>query len=277
MSDATSEGAGPSRGGRLGALLVAVAIGASAVGVLGWHLVSNRGEALDVSGFDLSASPAEPRTQAVPARTAPAEAPPPASSLGMLRADAGVSVAGESAPARTSATGAPQDAKRKAHADFAEATRKNERSIRAFAERMTSRYPVIRQYGRDWMSQPDLRKLNDDYMRDHDPVKFMLGLSRSENFSKLVRKYAGKPEIREFIVQGMKQAPTELTGAALGALQNDRVLKDLVKSVVAGVGLPPSLTALIDGGDASKIDQRQVMSEMLNNPALQKSVGSQGR
>ncbi|MBI3565105.1 MAG: hypothetical protein HY079_07915 [Elusimicrobia bacterium] len=270
------------RGGRLGWIVTGVAVLGSFVGVVGWYLVSNRGGGgLDTSGFDIATAPSAPR----PVAAAPAAPPPgqPRSSLDMMKADAGIRIVdsnsssgspGSSGPAAPSG---PEQKKQESHASFTENARKHEGDVRRFAEKMTAKYPVIRQYGRDWMSYPDLKKLNDDYARNHDPIAFMIGLSKAPNLGTMLKKYAGKPEIREFVVDGMKQAPGDLTGSAMSVLQNDRVLKDLISNVTGSLGLPPSITAMIGSGDPSKMDQNKMMKDVMNTPDIQKAMQGQGQ
>ncbi|MFI5350728.1 MAG: hypothetical protein ACHQ2Z_14370, partial [Elusimicrobiota bacterium] len=89
----------------------------------------------------------------------------------------------------------------------------------------------------------------------------------------MVKQYAGSPAIMAFITQGMKEAPSELTSSAMDVLSNDAVTKGLVSNVAKGLGLPPSVTGLINsGGDPSKIDQKQVVNDMMNSPAVQNAL-----
>ena len=131
---------------------------------------------------------------------------------------------------------------------------------------MTKKYPLIRQYGKDWMSRPDLKKLNDDYMRNHDPIAFIMGLAKAPSLGGMVKKYAGSPIIMEFITQGMKEAPGDLTSSAMDVLSKDAAAKSLISNVARGLGLPPSVIGLINsGGDGSKIDQKRIVSDLMNS------------
>ena len=248
----------PSRTGRFGAVFVIVVVAGSALGVLGWHLLSNRGgSGLDMSGFDLEKTPA------------------PASSMGMLKADAGVRIvgggsSGSSAGRPSSGAAAPDQRPRRL--GLTEAARKHETAVRRYAQRETAKHPILKEYGREWMSHPDLKKLNDDYMRDKDPFKFLAGLSKSENLGRMIKKYAGKNEIRQFVVQGLKEAPAELAAAAVEALKSDRVVKDLIVAIFKGLGIPlSSITAVIAGGDPSKLDQNRIASDIMNDPEFKKA------
>jgi hypothetical protein len=267
----------PRRGGRAGGILVALIVGGSGVGVIGWYVLANRnGPALDTTGFELSTAP-QTRRAASPTSTASRSAD---SSLSMLKGEAGVRI-GDSSPAAPGQSAAAKDGDKKeqAHADFKEQARKHEADVRRFAEKMTRKYPVFRQYAKDWMSHPDLRKLNDDYMRNHDPVAFIMGLAKAPSLGGLVKQYAGSPAVLAFITEGMKESPGELTSSAMDVLSNDTVAKSLISNVAGGLGLPPSVTAMINGagGPGAAIDQKQVVSDIMNSPAAQNAMQQQGQ
>lgn len=259
---------GAPREGRLGGLLVALLIVGSAAGVLGWYALTNRkGPVLDYSGFDLNSVTPEKHVLISDANSAPSQ---PTSGI-MIKSDPGLNVVdgNASAPAANHPAGpAAGDPK----ADFRDVARRNEATVRDFAIKMTRKYPSVRQYGKDWMSYPDLRKLNDDYMRNHDPAAFMAGLARSPNFGKLVRKYATDPGIRAFVINGVQQAPGELLSAAGAALSNDAVVKNLVSNVGQALGLPPSIMAVVGGG---RVDQSKVVSDVLSSPQLKGAMQGQ--
>ena len=272
MSDAPAP-----RTGRSGGIFVAVLVAGSAVAVGGWYLLTNRGgAAIDGSGFDLSAAPAH-RPAAVASASPLPQAP--VSSLGMMKADENVSFSGPAGPAPAPgaaakpAGGAPATKTEEAHMGFIEAARRHEADVQRWAMKMTNKYAVVRQYGKDWMSYPDLRKLNDDYARNHDPIAFMVGLSHAPNLGTMMKKYAGIPEMRDVVMNGMKESPPELTASALEVVQNDRTMKDLVSNIAGGMGLPPTVTAMINGGgDPSKMDQTKMANDVMNTPELQKAL-----
>jgi hypothetical protein len=274
-----SEEAPPSRSGRSGAIFVAVLVAGSAVGVIGWYLMTNRtGPTIDASGFDLSTAPQAPRPRPVYTASAPSTQP---DSLSMMKGDAGVRIGDANMNGGGSSKPAPKegDKKEQSHLNFTEQARKHEGDVRRFAERMTRKYPVIRQYGKDWMSHPDLRALTDNYWKTRDPVAFIMGLAKAPSLGPMVKQYAGSPEIMKFVTEGMKEAPSDLMSSAMDVLSNDRVVKDLVSNVASGIGLPSSVTAVIGGtGDPSKIDQTQVVNDMMkNNPEMQKALQQQGQ
>lgn len=246
-----------------GGWLALLAVIGSAVGVLVWHVRANRGLGrFDMTGFDVAQTEA-PRKTASTYRVDPAQQ----SGLSMIRPDAGIRVAGdESSPGPARSGGGK--------ISFADAARRNEDLVRSYSERMTRKYPVIAQYGRDWMRYPDLSKLTNDYARNHDPIAFINGLSRSRSFPLIVRQYAAKPEIREFVVNGLKEAPSELTTAAMSALKDQTASKTLVNTVVSALGLPPSLTAAMSGQQISQADQQRAAQDIMSKAASQEGMNS---
>jgi hypothetical protein len=229
----------PPRGAALGAIVVAAVIGGSALGALGWYWLTNRGAAaVNGEGFDVSAVAA---TSAPPAAlTAVPERPPegllvePDNEMSLFAAPRAAA-----APAGAADGGARQT--------FAQNARKYEGWVRDYGIRMTARYPSLRRYGKDWMSYPDLRKLNDDYMRDRDPMAFMEGLARSPNFGKMVAKYASDAGVRAFVADGIKQAPPELAATAAVAVREQSTLQALIDETALALGLPPGTAAAAAG------------------------------
>ena len=269
MSDENSR-----RTGRAGGIFVALVIGGSAVGVIGWYVNANRtGPTIDASGFDLSAAP-----QSHHAAAAAAPAPDrPASSLALMKGEAGVRIADSNQSSSGRAPAKQFDGRERAHADFTELARKHEADVRRFVDKMAQKHPVLNQFSRDWMSRPDLKKLHDDYFRSHDPGAFIKGLAKAPSLGGLVATYSGSPAIIDFITQGLKEAPGELTSAAMSVLSTDSVAKNVISNVATGVGLPPSITGLINGGGDAKVDQKQVMSDMMNSPAVQNAMPQAGQ
>ena len=125
---------------------------------------------------------------------------------------------------------------------FTEAVRQSEDRARDLAIKYTDRYPAILQYGRDWMGQPDLKKLNDDYMADHDPVKFLRGLARSPSFPELTAKYARDPAVQAFVKEALKEAPRDVLAASSDLLVEDGILRGLLSDSGKALGLPQSFT-----------------------------------
>ena len=141
---------------------------------------------------------------------------------------------------RSPAPSAPGPEKR---LTVAELVRENEARIATLAEDYTRRYPVIREYGRDWMRDPELKKLNDDYMRSHDPVAFLTGLAGSRGFLRLVERYATQKPVRDFVVDAVNSAPPASVQASLDYVNGDARIKGLVEGVSRDMGVPPSVLA----------------------------------
>ncbi len=241
------------------ALLAALTIGGSAVAVIMYQLAQKGNPAADTSGFDIAKADVDrnPASGGAPARG------PAQSGLEMLKpGDVGkMSVAGGGTP-----PSARQTAK-----DFTDAIHQAEAQVQALAISYTKRFPSIAQYGRDWMRYPDLKKLNDQYMNDHNPIKFLRGLAQSQSFGRLATKYASDPAVQSFVKESVSQAPKEITASAMGVLKEDGLIKNLIANTASTLGLPPTLTSgLLDGG---KVDRQQVMGQIIqNHPELQKSL-----
>jgi hypothetical protein len=265
------DSAPPARNSRFGVIFTSIVVGGSAIGVLGWHVFANRSDpALNTTGFDLNTAPVSRQIAPSPTTNSGETAAP--SSLSMLHADPGIRVVeGNPSSPQTNKT----DKKKETHADFTRTARKHESTVQRFAQKMTMKYSVVQEYGREWMSYPDLRKLNDDYMRNHDPIAFMVGLSRAPSLGKMIKKYATRPEMREFVVEGIKSAPGDLTASAVEVLQNENVVKGLIANVTKGLGLPPSVTAMIGG--APPPDQTTLINDMVNSPAMKNAMTPQSR
>ena len=246
-------------------LALAVLIASAAAG---WYFLNDRGDStVDSGGFDVSAT-SKPRAAAPPS-AAVAEQAPAASGLSLVKGGAEALNAGLSAaPAPIAAPDAPARSLPEARREFIAQARKHEADVIAFAGRLTAESPVIRRYGYDWMRHPDLRKLNDDYMRNHDPIAFILGLSKAPSFGAMVKRYAGAPEIRAAIVLGMtKEVPTELIQSGLDVLRRDPAIKSVIAGVAPGLGLPPGMTAVLSSADAAQLDKARAAAELRALPA----------
>jgi hypothetical protein len=231
----------PPSGSRLKTALL-MAGGAIAVGLVVGGVVifvtadnSQPAPAPSASGFDVTELP---KTQA-PEGLSAALPPQQPSSLSMVpKLGLGAQTAAAPAQAAPSAAAGPLE---QAADGFRQAIRASEKTLGDLARDYTRRYPAIARYGRDWMSYPDLKKLNDDYMRDHDPIAFLRGLSASPSFPKLLSKYAGEPAIRGFVQDAVTKAPAGAVGASMNYLNQDQTLDGFVQGVAGKVGLPAGL------------------------------------
>ncbi|MBI3552186.1 MAG: hypothetical protein HY077_06685 [Elusimicrobia bacterium] len=258
----------PQRRSWLAALLVVLAIGGSAVGVFIYQLLQgNRKSSLDASGFDIAQTTDNtPRPTSTPVAQ-------PQSSLGVISTGlSGIHFGRTAGPGGTPAQQA-EDAASKAAETFSQLCVRNEAKVRSFAEKYTKQSPTLQKYGREWMSYPDLKKLNDDYMRNHDPIAFLRGLTQSANFPKLVKKYAGDSSMQGFVRDGMKQTPPELLNSGISYMNKDNVVKQLVTKVMESLGIPAMALGAAPG--AGQLDPAKIMGSVLgNNPQLQKAMES---
>lgn len=126
--------------------------------------------------------------------------------------------------------------------------RKHESRYEALAREYTRKYPVIREYGRDWAGYPDLQRFNLEYLRDRDPIKFAYGVAGSPSFAALVKKYAGRPEIMRFIADAVKATPAELLDASRSFLSRDGRALDLLSRFARAAGLPDAMVAQLAAG-----------------------------
>ncbi|OGR93269.1 MAG: hypothetical protein A2V88_16350 [Elusimicrobia bacterium RBG_16_66_12] len=269
----------PARTGRFGTIFVIVVVVGSAVGVLGWHLIANRNAgSVDNAGFDLDKAPEAARPAAAPVSRRPEAAPQ--SSLGSINVDDDMKVA---AP-RKAAPAAPRK-RESIRESFAKAARAHEPALRRFAERMAAEEPAISEFGRDWMSAPDLKKLSKDYRRDKDLIRFMVAASGSASFGKLLKKHAGSTDLRRFIRQAVQECPEGLRASAEELIGDDRAVKDLFTNATKALGLPSTIAGILERGKPPKVhlakddpsknetpsaDQNKAMTDMMNNPEMQK-------
>lgn len=259
------------------ALLLVLSLGGMALVVLGTQRWIARQNDDHSSGLDVDTmAVGRPAVMPVPDIVAPspyegadiADPEPvpgkvPMGSVGMLRAGS-LSIAqpgpvGSTAPNPAAATASRAGS-------LTAAVRNSESRYEALGVRYTNKYLVIRQYGADWMRYSDLKRFNDEYMEDHDPIKFARNVAASPNFAALVKKYAARPEIRGFLVDAVKTAPGELTRAAQEYLGKDNNAAALLRRFTDAVGLPGFLVAGLTGG---KLDGPQAASALLkSNPQL---------
>lgn len=241
-------------------LLAAVVVSASALGAM-YFTLRQAPPPPDTSGFDIAeVKPEAPA--AGPAAPAQPAGPAQDSGLSMLK------TGGFPKPAAPR----PRTPGRRSPGELAKGM---EPQVVKLAQEYTRRYPVIQQYGRDWMSYPDLKKLNDAYMRDHDPVAFMRGVAASPNFATLIKKYAGLPPIQGFVRDAVARTPGDVMTEALGHLNEQGEIKRLVQAVAQALGLPPALFA--GGSDLTKIDEKAVMGNIMQgHPELQKALRNDG-
>jgi hypothetical protein len=138
------------------------------------------------------------------------------------------------------------------HLSFKEIAARSGGKVSSYTADFKKRHPIMQEYSREWMRHPDLKKLNDDYMKDRDPVKFVHGLAASSSFGPLVVKIATDPSTRslamEFITGLASAAPPDLTGAASSLLNDDQTIHNLAMNIAQAVGVPATMIPGLSGG-----------------------------
>ena len=226
-----------SRRGRWVRIVLILAIAGSAAGVLVYQYKDHAARrehdgalAGDMSGFDLADSPQ--RVAPAPPATAPADSPLLYSSLGMVSATADFSPGSRAVPGAMTP-------------GLKEAALRSGARVSAYTARFRKKHPAMLKYSSEWLSHPDLKKLNDDYLRDRDQVKFLRGLAASKNFRPLIAKYAADPTapalVMEFLSGLAREVPPDLGAAAVDALNEDKTIKRLLVNVAAAFGVPAAM------------------------------------
>lgn len=162
---------------------------------------------------------------------------------------------------------APAAAGSRAVISWTAAVRSNESRYERLARRYSAAHPVIRQYGVDWMRYPDLHRFNDEYFRDHDPIRFARNVAASPNFARLVKKYAHRPEVIGFCRDAAMEAPPELLRTVQDYLRTDSNAAELLRRFTTAAGLPEFLLSGLLGGAGNS--GKAVLSAVKSNPQLQ--------
>ena len=83
---------------------------------------------------------------------------------------------------------------------------------------------VLKDWKKEFLTHKDLRKINADYQKDRDAIKFMVKMVGSSSFRGMFGKYMMKAEMRDFVQDMAKSTPvveaadTFLADANMGAL-----------------------------------------------------------
>ena len=111
---------------------------------------------------------------------------------------------------------------------------------------------VVQAWKRDFLSHPDLKAVNDEWRKDHDPLKFMMSMVRAPSFSKMAAQYLVKKDMRDFISQ----------------MAGTKEVKDSASTFMTDESVKTAVTAFGLVGSAPK-DSSQQMQQMKANPRLQ--------
>lgn len=173
--------------------------------IFGWHLYQRRQENLDDAGLNFSRAPeptAEPATPAVPApREDPISGIDRYVKKEPLPTAAPAPVA--KAPDKAEAPGTKHGLAGTVPPSSPEMKKKMEKAVDAFFDlKNQPRFKnskVVQAWKKDFLSHADLKALNDEWRKEHDPLKFMMGMVRSPNFQKMAASYLVKDDMRAFI------------------------------------------------------------------------------
>jgi hypothetical protein len=227
---------------RMSTIFTFLAMAAIAGSLVFFHFSSKKEASTpDDAGFDISGEiPAAEPAASLPTTLAQ-PATDPQSSLGMIDST-GIKF-GAGGPSRASNA----EALKKAEKTLLEIARKNEGRIQALAVAYAKKYPVVREYAKEWMSHPDLKKLNDDYNKDHDPIKFIRGLAKSPSFGPMVKKYGTQAPLQQFVMEVYTKAPSDAGEAAQQIMAHEeKGVTRVVNNVTTALGLGPLLGSNLD-------------------------------
>ena len=225
--------------------------------IVAWHFYQRRQERLDDAGLNFARAPEADAAPAAP-RTAPKEEPLPGIDRYVKKESLqpgrlGPPAAPGGPGPGTAKAGPPPAASR-------QAVLKMDGAVNFFFQLKNSERfknsKVVQSWKRDFLSYPDLKRLNDDWRKNHDPLSFMVGMVKSPNFQTMAGKYLATPDMQAFVKQ-MATAPSVLNSA--GSFMAD----DAIKGAVSTLKLAP-------GGAAAPAmkDSSAQMGRLKTNPAL---------
>lgn len=239
-----------------GAILLASTVLLLGLGVAVFLYLTRNTEDLSSQGLDLASEP-EPAAAApepAPAPVAPPPAPPKT-----------FGVAASLTPPPV-ARPAPTDAKGRSELGLSQAARRNERYFRNLTIKYQNKYPVFHQWGKEWMSHPELRQARDDYYKTRNPVRFAFQVAGSPNLAKMMGKYSRNPEMQAYLKDIAAHAPKDVLTAFVDYLKKDGNAATLIERFARAAGLPPALVA---GFTGKRVDQQEVMKQIMEqNPDL---------
>lgn len=230
------------------------------IAIAGFIYQSRRGENLSSEGLDLEAPALPPEPQATAVEAAAPAAPRTYGVTSSLTAPV---------PSAPPPRADPRDQSR---SGLQAAIWKHERFFRKLTFRYQNKHPVFHKFGNEWAKHPDLAKARDDWYQHKNPIKFAYQIAQSPNFAKMVVKYARDPALLAYMRELASSAPREVVTGLTDYLSKDKNATSLVERFAKAAGLPPALVA---GFTGKKVDQAEVMKQLLENPALK--GGQQGQ
>jgi hypothetical protein len=206
--------------------------------IWGWHIYQRRqAEKLDGSGFDLSRTPEKEKN---PYAAMPDPIPVEdleASMRLIIKESRDLPALGQgrggAPPVQTESPGAkkktrsaprpPRTDSARSMRDVSAAERRKVKRAKGFyyALKRDARFrnsKVLTDWKKEFLSHSDLRKINAEYQKDRDAIKFMVKMVGSSNFRGMFGKYMLKEEMRGFV--------KEMAGSAVVKAAADTFLAD---------------------------------------------------
>lgn len=232
--------------------------------IVGWHFYQKRQENLDDAGLNFSRAP-EPTAEPV----APVSAPKvdPISGIDRYVKKEALPVAPP--PATAAKAGEIEPAGNKHSLSAAtpptspETKKKMEKAVDAFFDlKNQPRFKnskVVQAWKKDFLGYPDLKALNDEWRKEHDPLKFMMGMVRSPNFQKMAASYLVKDDMRNFI--------KEMAGS--------KAVKESASTFMTDQSVATAVKAFGLIGSAPMKDSSAQMEQLKANPALRGALSGE--
>lgn len=238
------------------ALILAILLLDVGLLIWGWHLYQRRQESLDDAGLNISRVP-EPAAAPAAPLSAPAREEPLSGIDRYVKKEPLPGATAAPAGAAAQAAGAKSALVPAAAPTSPEMKRKMDKAVDAFFDlKNQPRFKnskAVQAWKKDFLSHADLRALNDEWRKEHDPLKFMMGMVRSPNFQKMAASYLVKPDLRDFV----------------SALAGAKAVKDSAATFMTDESVATAAKAFgLLGGPPGMKDSSGQMRQMKANPAL---------
>ena len=232
--------------------------------IFGWHLYQRRQENLDDAGLNFSRAPEPTAEPAAPAVAVPRE--DPLSGIDRYVKKEALPAApapAVKAPEQAQAPGTKPALAAAAPPSSPEMKKKMEKAVDAFFDlKNQPRFKnskVVQAWKKEFLGYPDLKALNDQWRKEHDPLKFMMGMVRSPNFSKMAASYLVKEDMRTFI--------KEMAGS--------KAVKDSASTFMTDQSVATAVNAFGLMGSAPMKDSSAQMQQLKAHPALKGALSGE--
>ena len=129
---------------------------------------------------------------------------------------------------------------------------------------------VLRRFFEDWRSSPELARLSADYVRDQDAVKFARGAARSDQFSRIMKRYTLEADMRNFGMELLMGSPHDVMQAWTNYTAKDPEGSELQSKLFEAMGVPAPMAQVLGNGRTDAAQMETQVRAML--PALLKGV-----